>query len=62
VDARLLKIRDLIGQQEAIEAELATLMGGAAATRERAPQKCSGCGEQGHTARTCPKKSDQITP
>ena len=54
MDERLTRIRDLIATIEASEAELASLMGGAPYQRRKI--KCSTCGEEGHTARTCPSK------
>jgi hypothetical protein len=52
MDARLLRIRELITEQERIETELGTLIAGG---KERKTQRCSKCGEEGHSSRTCPK-------
>ena len=52
MDERLSRIKTLIGEIEEKETELTALMGGGV-TKERAPQKCSKCGQLGHTARTC---------
>jgi Zinc knuckle len=57
MDARLLRIRELITEQERIETELQALMGGGG-VKERKPQTCSKCGEPGHSVRTCPKNTE----
>ena len=51
------RIRQLIDQRDAIDAELKDLIGGG--SRERKPQKCSICGDTFHSARTCPQKPVQ---
>lgn len=48
------KLKKLIEQREAIDLEIAAVAGGT--VRTRAPQKCSACGGEGHSARTCPTK------
>lgn len=54
------KLRKLLDDRDAIDAEIAsTVNGDAPAKRERAPQKCSKCGEEGHSARTCVNKEKQ---
>lgn len=58
VEERLTRIRELITEIEQRETELNQLMGGA---RSRAPQKCSTCGEAGHTARNCPHKGNVVS-
>jgi len=47
------RVRELLNKRDEIEAELAAIFTG---TKERKAQRCSKCGEEGHTARTCPKK------
>src|SRR5689334_20716029 len=39
-----------------IDAELAELLGGNRPTSGRAAQKCSQCGQVGHSKRTCPQR------
>lgn len=46
------KIAELSKTIKESEAELDALLGGAE-VKIRAPQKCSKCGAEGHTARTC---------
>lgn len=48
------RIKQLLDEHQRIEAEIASLVSGV--KRERAPQKCSVCSQEGHTARTCPSK------
>lgn len=57
-DNTLARIKDLIAKREAIDAELQTLLGGAASPK-RKPQSCSLCQSSEHTARTCPNKPPQ---
>ena len=52
MDAKYLKIRELITTIETAEAELNTLVSG---TKERKKLSCSKCGSEEHTARTCDK-------
>jgi hypothetical protein len=54
MDERLTRIKQLIELKEQTDAELDTLIGGG--TLERKKVKCSRCGTEGHTARTCPQK------
>jgi hypothetical protein len=56
IDARISRFKDLIAKREAIDAELASLFGITAGPRKL--QKCSSCGEMGHTARACPNATD----
>ena len=55
MDDRLTRIKQLIELKEQTDAELETLIGGG--SYERRKMKCSVCGMEGHTARTC-KKGD----
>jgi hypothetical protein len=55
MDARLTRIKQLIEQKEAIDAELESLIAGAP-LKERKARTCNSCGQEGHTARTCPAK------
>lgn len=50
MDERLTRIRTLIDEIENRESELNSLMAGG---NSRRPQKCSKCGQEGHSARTC---------
>ncbi len=54
MDERLTRIRTLIDEIDNRERELNSLMAGGAARR---PQKCSKCGQEGHSARTCPQET-----
>ena len=53
IDGKILKVKELIAKREEIDAELASLFGTTAPPRK--VQKCTTCGEPGHTARTCRK-------
>jgi hypothetical protein len=56
IDARISRVKDLISKREEIDAELAALFGITAPPRKL--QKCTSCGEPGHTARTCRKNTN----
>lgn len=47
------RIRNLLDQRDAIDAELKEIIGG---TKERKTQRCGTCGKEGHTTRTCPER------
>lgn len=51
--------RDLIQKREELDEQLATLLSG---ELKKKPVKCSNCGETGHTARTCPSRSEIELP
>ena len=59
MDAKLTRIKELIEQKEAIDTELENLIAGAP-VRTRQPRTCKNCGQEGHTARTCPTKPSAI--
>jgi len=59
MDAKLTRIKELIEQKEAIDTELASLIAGAP-VMVRKPRTCKICGQEGHTARTCPTKSSAV--
>lgn len=51
-----------IARHEAIDAELAAIFAGQKPPKpkpKRAAQKCSKCGEEGHSSRTCPTNGQQ---
>ena len=50
------RIRQLLDRRDEIDRELVELVSGQA----KKAVKCSTCGEEGHTARTCTKK--QVAP
>jgi len=56
IDARISRVKDLIAKREEIDVELASLFGITIGSRKL--QKCTNCGEAGHTARTCRKESN----
>lgn len=58
MDAKLLRIKELIELKERTDSELETLLGGAPLKVSRA-RACSICNEEGHTARSCPTKSGE---
>lgn len=47
------RMRDLLDRRDAIDRELAEIVSGNAPKK---PVRCSSCGEDGHTARTCSKR------
>lgn len=47
------RIRELLDARDKLDSEIRALVNG---EKERKPQSCSGCGETGHSLRTCPKK------
>ena len=49
------RIKQLISQREAIDAELVTIVTGG--RKERKPPQCSKCGSIDHTARNCDQMS-----
>jgi hypothetical protein len=48
------RVRELVKKREEIDAELAELFAGGSVAKKT--NKCSLCGQDGHTARTCPDK------
>lgn len=52
IDKTLERVKVLAEQRAAIDAELATIFGGAAPATRRSP-KCGKCGQEGHRASTC---------
>jgi len=52
MDAKLVRIKELIEEKERIDSELEGLINGTKTVR--APQKCGVCGQEGHSARKCP--------
>ncbi|MCG2645815.1 MULTISPECIES: C2HC-type zinc finger protein [Bradyrhizobium] len=62
MDYDIEKAKELIEQREEIDRQLAAIFNGstASAVKTRAPQKCSRCNKEGHSARTCPEKETPI--
>lgn len=50
------KLRELLDQRDHIDNEIANMVTGNGAKKERKPLTCSACGSDQHTARTCPTK------
>jgi hypothetical protein len=60
---RAAKIAELSREIKTKEAELDALLGGSGeVAKSRAPQKCGKCGEEGHSARTCPNTKVPTLP
>ena len=53
MDLDVQRVRELLNRRDDIDLELQALF---TASKERRPQKCGKCGEEGHTARTCTKE------
>ena len=51
LETKLVRLKELILKREEIDTELAVLLG-----VEKKTIKCSKCGVEGHTARTCQSK------
>ncbi len=47
------RIRELLSKRDEIDAELASAFNG---TAHKKTIKCGTCSEEGHSARTCPKR------
>lgn len=54
MEEKLARLKELIAQKESVDAELASLLG--VSVPQRRAVKCSVCLEEGHNAKTCPKK------
>jgi hypothetical protein len=54
------RIRELLDQRDELDRQIAAAAmpdgTSGALQKPRAPQKCGVCGNEGHTARTCPQK------
>lgn len=57
--SKVARVREIIAQQAALEHELATLVGEVEIeeSRAKAVRKCSICGDEGHSSRTCTHKN-----
>lgn len=51
-EKKVVRVNELVREIKDKEDELAALFGGTA-PKQRAVQRCSKCGAEGHTARTC---------
>ena len=49
------RLRQLIDKRDDIDREIADIVTGNATTSKKAI-RCSACNQEGHTARTCPRK------
>jgi hypothetical protein len=52
---RLIELKRI---RDEAQAGIEAILGGVAEKKGRSPQKCSKCGEEGHTARTCAKQAN----
>ena len=59
IDHQIARVKDLIAKREEIDAELSAMLG--ATPKARKPQRCSTCGEEGHSARTCTQQPSEPT-
>lgn len=50
------RVRELLDQRDAIDRELLAIFSGQAAKK---PIRCGECSEEGHSARTCPKRKPE---
>ncbi len=55
MDAKFARIKELLQLKEATDTELNALIEGGAVVKRTV--KCSKCGKEGHTARTCEKQN-----
>lgn len=61
MDFDIERAKELMARRDTIDAELTELFSGTLPRgSSRKPQKCSACGQEGHSARTCPTR--QQTP
>ena len=58
LDDKIALTKDLIRRREEIDEQLTALLCG---ELKKKPIKCSSCGENGHTARSCPTRSNAET-
>lgn len=56
------RIRTLINKREEIDQELVSLITGNGNGASKRPVVCSNCKEEGHTARTCTKRTPPDLP
>ena len=59
MDYDIAKAKKLIEEREETDHQLAAIFGGGSA-KQRAAQKCSKCGKEGHSARTCTEAETRI--
>ena len=58
MDYDIERAKELIARREEIDAELAALFLSGVKPSARKPVKCSKCGGEGHTARSCDKHTE----
>lgn len=58
MDYDIERAKELIAQREEIDGELAALFANGSKPSTRKPQRCSKCGEEGHSARSCTKQTE----
>lgn len=61
MDYDIARAKELIDQREEIDRQLAAIFGSSPG-KSRAVQRCSKCGKEGHTARTCADKEAGTPP
>jgi hypothetical protein len=55
IETQIARVKELIAKREEIDAELSSMLG--IEPKSKKPQRCSICNEEGHSARTCPRKT-----
>lgn len=56
------RAKELIDERERIDGELKQIFSASEKPSSRKPQRCSACGEEGHSARTCPTRQEAPQP
>jgi hypothetical protein len=59
IEEKLKAARELIAQRDEIDRQLEQLLSGSVPSARRA-QRCSKCGQEGHSARTCNNPATEV--